>query len=149
MLHLEPLGVDVPTHRPMWRHPRAVSTFRRFSTFASIGVLAAMVYAAALYFAVKVEGASVFLGSCFAFACGIPVSYFGNRRLTYSSRNAVPMELTRFLVAQGGNLIFTSAIVATLSSRLALPLYLSTILAYGIAPIMTWILFEVWVYKKR
>ncbi|MBK8963459.1 MAG: GtrA family protein [Candidatus Competibacteraceae bacterium] len=53
------------------------------------------------------------------------------------------------LVVQAINLILTSAIVHFMMGRFALPTYTGVIVAFIAAPIISFILFEVWVYRQR
>jgi putative flippase GtrA len=127
----------------------SVRMLLRFPIFAGVGILAAVAYAIVMYVCVKRFELPIFWGSVFAFASGIPISYYGNRRLTYQSENDVPSEISRFFVAQFVNLLATSTVVAVATECLSLPLYGSVALSYVTAPCITFLLFEIWVYKEH
>lgn len=117
--------------------------------FAGIGVISGLTYAAVLYATVKLFAFPVFLGSVAAFSTSIPISYFGNRLLTYKSLNPVPGEAARFFAVQVLNLCITSGVVHLVSASLHAPLYVGVFVAFICAPVVSFILFEYWVYRQR
>lgn len=108
-----------------------------------------MVYAIILVFSVDVLKLPSFFGSVIAFIIAIPVSYFGNRWVTYRSNNVLAPEAFRFLIVQAINLVLTSAVVHFMMEQFALPTYTGVIVAFIAAPIISFVLFELWVYRQR
>jgi putative flippase GtrA len=123
--------------------------YRKLLGFVTFGGLAGGVYAAVLAISVDFLGWSVFIGSAVAYALAIPVSYFGNRWVTYRSRNVMAFEAFRFVVVQVINLVLTSAVVHVSMEQFALPTYAGILVAFLAAPVISLILFEVWVYRQR
>lgn len=123
--------------------------YRKILGFVGFGALAGATYALILVVGVDVLRAPTFLASSTAFALAIPVSYFGNRLVTYRSRNIVGPEFARFLVVQVANLLITSGIVHVVTERLSLPSYAGIAVAFVSAPVVSLILFELWVYRQR
>jgi len=122
---------------------------RKILAFLLVGGLAAAVYAAALILLVDGLGLPLFAGSALAFAIAIPVSYFGHRLVTYRSRNVVAPEAARFIVVQVANLVITSAIVHFAGTRFGLSTQAGVLVAFVAAPIVSFVMFEVWVYRQR
>ena len=123
--------------------------YRKPLGFLTFGALAGGTYAVVLVIAVDHLGMPMFLGSVLAFALAIPVSFLGNRWVTYRSRNMAGPELLRFIVVQVANLVITSAIVGFVTNRLALGTYVAVLVAFAAAPIVSFVLFEIWVYRQR
>lgn len=123
--------------------------YLRFLRFGLVGLFCAAVYFGVLEISVKYWDFPVFWGSAAAFAAGIPVSYFGNRLITYKSTNKAPREFARFLTAQLINLVVTSSAVAFASHHFGLPLYMGAFLSFVLAPCVTFLMFEIWVYNPR
>ena len=123
--------------------------YRKILGFITFGTLAGATYAGVFIVAVDRLEFSAFVASVLAFAIAIPVSYFGNRWVTYRSRNMVGPEVLRFVTVQVANLFITSAIVHLASARLALSARADVVVAFVAAPIVSFVLFEVWVYRQR
>jgi len=126
-----------------------LSRYRKILGFMTFGALAGATYAGVFMVAVDRARLPTFAASVLAFAVAIPVSYFGNRWVTYRSRNVVGPEVVRFVVVQVANLFITSAIVHFASERLALTPAAGVVVAFVAAPIVSFILFELWVYRQR
>jgi putative flippase GtrA len=122
---------------------------RKLVGFAFFGALAGATYAGALILLVERLRMPVFLASVLGFAIAIPVSYFGNRWVTYRSRNVMGPEALRFLVVQVGNLLITSLIVHFATGRFQLSSFAAVAVAFVAAPIVSFVLFELWVYRQR
>ena len=123
--------------------------YRKPLGFITFGGLAGLVYAVILIFSVDIIGVPTFIASVIAFTLAIPVSYFGNRWVTYRSSNVLASEAIRFIVVQAINLLLTSAVVYFMMNWLALPTYIGVIVAFLAAPIISFILFELRVYRQR
>jgi putative flippase GtrA len=123
--------------------------YRKLLGFVTFGGLAGLVYAVILVMSVDILGIPTFIGSIIAFALAIPVSYLGNRWVTYRSNNVLASEAARFIVVQVINLVLTSAVVHFVMERFALPTYVGIAVAFLAAPIISFILFEMWVYRQR
>ncbi len=123
--------------------------YRKILGFITFGGLAGMVYAVILVASVDAFGLPIFLGSVIAFALAIPVSYFGNRWVTYRSNNMLASEVYRFLVVQTLNLVLTSVVVHFMIEWFGLPTYTGVIVAFIAAPVISFVLFELWVYRQR
>lgn len=123
--------------------------YRKLLGFVTFGGLASLVYAVILIISVDILGIPTFIGSVVAFALAIPVSYLGNRWVTYRSNNVLASEAVRFIVVQLINLVLTSVVVHFVMEWFALPTYVGIVVAFLTAPIISFVLFEVWVYRQR
>lgn len=121
---------------------------RKLLGFITFGGLAGLTYAVIMVISVDFLGVSTFIGSVIAFALAIPVSYFGNRWVTYRSKNMLAPEAIRFIIVQGINLVLTSGIVHFMVNWFVLPTYIGVIVAFVAAPAISFILFELWVYRQ-
>ena len=124
-------------------------SYRKILSFATFGVLAGAVYALIYVLLTGQFKAPVFLASLIAFLLATPVSYFGNRWVTYRSRNVLGPESARFLAVQGFNLVLTALVVHVASKLFTLSTMGEIIVAYVSAPIVSFILYELWVYRQR
>jgi putative flippase GtrA len=129
--------------------PGILKAPRKLVGFALFGALAGATYAVVLVVLVERLRMPVFLASALGFAIAIPVSYLGNRWVTYRSRNMMGPEALRFVVVQVGNLFITSLIVHVASGRFQLSPFAGVAVAFVAAPIVSFILFELWVYRQR
>lgn len=123
--------------------------YRKILGFVTFGALAGMLYALILIVSIDLLEMPTFFGSVIAFVLAIPVSYFGNRWVTYRSNNVMASELSRFIVVQMINLVLTSAVVHFMMEHFALPTYVGIIVAFIAAPTISFVLFELWVYRQR
>ncbi|SEC60910.1 Putative flippase GtrA (transmembrane translocase of bactoprenol-linked glucose) [Rhizobiales bacterium GAS191] len=126
-----------------------MATCRKYFTFAFFGGLSGVVYALVLMACVDHLKMQPLLGSIIAFSIAIPVSYFGHRLLTYRSRNVMPAEAARFVVAQIVNLVITSVVVHVTMKAFHLPTYGGGVVGIATAPLVSFVLFEQWVYRQR
>ena len=126
-----------------------MSRFGRFIRFGSVGIICAGVYFVILSLCIERLGWPTFISSSAAFAAGIPISYFGNRVFTYHSENKALSEFGRFMTTQVGNLIFTSVVVAFTIDFIGLALYWGALVSFVVAPCVTFLIFELWVYRER
>lgn len=122
---------------------------RKLLGFVTFGGLAGLTYAVILVISVDILRIPTFISSMIAFALAIPVSYFGNRWVTYRSKNVLASEAIRFIIVQGINLVLTSGIVHFMVKWFALPTYIGVIVAFVAAPAISFILFELWVYRQH
>jgi len=123
--------------------------YRKILGFMTFGALAGATYAGVFVLGVERVKLPTFGASVLAFAVAIPVSYFGNRWVTYRSRNVLGSEALRFIVVQVANLFITSAIVHFVGKRLGLSAGADVVVAFVAAPIVSFVLFELWVYRQR
>lgn len=123
--------------------------WRKVASFVVFGLLAGGVYAVLLILLTDKLKLPVFVASIVAFAIAIPVSYLGNRWVTYRSRNMPGPELVRFLTVQGANVFITSAIVQAATAYFNASTRVGILVAFIAAPIVSFILFEIWVYRQR
>lgn len=123
--------------------------YRKLRGFITFGSLAGAVYAVIFVVSVDILGVPTFIGSVIAFTLAIPVSYLGNRWVTYRSNNVLASEAARFVTVQVTNLILTSAVVHFVMERFALPTCVGVVVAFLAAPIISFVLFEFWVYRQR
>jgi putative flippase GtrA len=119
------------------------------ASFLGFGLLAGAAYAVVFILLARNLGLPVFVASIVAFAVAIPVSYLGNRWVTYRSRNLPGPELVRFLTVQGVNIFVTSAIVQVATAYFDASTYVGVIVAFMAAPIVSLVLFEIWVYRQH
>jgi putative flippase GtrA len=124
-------------------------SFRKILSFATFGVLAGAVYALVYAWLAAHVWLPVFVASLLAFVVAMPISYFGNRRVTYRSRNMLGPESLRFLAVLAFNLVLTAFVVHVASSLFALSTMAQVIVAYVSAPVVSFILYELWVYRQR
>jgi len=122
--------------------------YKKIIRFGFIGILSSATYAL-IFLALKNSyHLPIFSISAISFLAAIPISYFGNRWLTFKSYNKINAELPRFFGVQIINLICTSGLVDVVSNYFKLPTILEIMVAFIIAPIMSFILYEIWVYKQ-
>ncbi|HEX2545414.1 MAG TPA: GtrA family protein [Ramlibacter sp.] len=124
-------------------------SFRKILSFAAFGVLAGAVYAVVYAWLAMRFTLPVFVASLVAFIVAAPVSYFGNRRVTYRSQNLLGPESLRFLAVQAINVVTTAFVVHVASTLFALSTMAQVVVAYISAPIVSFILYELWVYRQR
>jgi putative flippase GtrA len=124
-------------------------SYRKILSFATFGVLAGAVYAVIYAWLARHLQLPVFVASLIAFLVATPISYFGNRWVTYRSRNVLGPESARFLAVQAFNLVLTSLIVHVATKLFALSTMAEIIVAYVSAPIVSFVLYELWVYRQR
>ena len=122
---------------------------RKLVGFGAFGALAGGVYALVLVLLAERAHLALFLASGLAYAAAIPVSYFGNRKVTYQSRNRLSGEAVRFLAAQLVNLVVTSAVVHLATQYFSLSDREGIVTAFVAAPLVSLIMFELWVYRQR
>ncbi len=123
--------------------------YRKLLGFLAFGLLAGLTYAVALILSVSFFKIPTFVGSVIAFALAIPVSYLGNRWITYRSTNMLAPEAARFIVVQLINLVLTSVVVHFVIERFAMSAYVGIVVAFFTSPIISFVLFELWVYRQR
>jgi putative flippase GtrA len=123
-------------------------TLRKVLSFSIFGAMAGAVYAAVFYWATVRAAIPVFLGSLIAFLVATPISYFGNRLVTYKSRNVLGPESVRFVAVQSFNLVVTSLIVHVASKLFTLTTFTEIIVAFVAAPMVSFVLYELWVYRQ-
>lgn len=121
---------------------------RKVLGFVVSGTMAGGVYALVLVLVSNHLHIPVFFASLLAFCAAIPVSYFGNRWISYRSRNVIGAEMSRFIVVQVFNLLITSAMVHFAIQFFALSTYAGIVIAFIAAPIVSFVLFELWVYRQ-
>lgn len=124
-------------------------SYRKIVSFATFGVLAGAVYAVVYAWITQHLDLPVFLSALVAFLVATPISYFGNRWVTYRSRNVLGPESFRFLVVQVFNLVLTALIVHVASKLFRLSTMAEIIVAYVSAPIVSFVLYELWVYRQH
>jgi putative flippase GtrA len=123
---------------------------RKVLGFLACGALAGATYASAFVVISDQFGMPPFFASVLAYMIAIPVSYFGNRWVTYRSRNMMAAEALRFMVVQVSNLFLTSAIAHLLSELVGFsPRATGVVVAFLVAPLVSFVLFEIWVYRAR
>lgn len=123
--------------------------YRKIFGFVASGALASGAYAVLYAWATLYAGMPVFFGSLFAFLLATPVSYFGNRWITYRSRNVMGPESLRFLTVQLINLVVTAFVVHAASKLFALTTTSQIVVACVSAPLVSLVLYELWVYRQR
>ena len=123
-------------------------TARKIIGFSFFGVLAGGAYALVYYWVSSNSNLPVFLNTLISFTVAMPISYCGNRWFTYQSNNILKFESLRFISVQFGNLLLTSLIVHLTSEIFMITIEVQIFLAFISAPIVSFLLFELWVYRQ-
>jgi putative flippase GtrA len=123
--------------------------WRKILSFALFGCAASATYAALFYWATVHAGMPVFAGSLFAFLLSTPVSYLGNRWVTYRSKNRMGTETLRYLAVQFFNMVVTASIVHAASKLFGLKTLTEIVVAIVTAPTVSFVLYELWVYRQH
>jgi len=122
--------------------------FRKIIRFGLVGLLSGAVYAIIFLLLKHKLEIPVFWASSLSFLISIPISYFGNRWLTYGSNNKIKTEALRFFGVQVINLLCTSSIIYILSIYFNLSTFWEIVTAYLVAPMLSFVLYEIWVYRQ-
>ena len=122
---------------------------RQMYLFAFIGLLASASYAAIFNLLLSFSELNIMLCSMAAYTLSTPISYFGNKWQTFSSKNPVRSELLRYLIAQLGVAAAISTIVGLAYLYLELTPAWCTLIAVCCAPVLSYLLYSRWVYKTR
>jgi putative flippase GtrA len=84
-----------------------------------------------------------------AYAIGIAVSYFLNRRWTFRADGTHRREFPRFLAAHLGALVLSSILLQLGVSLLGLPLMVCFILVTGVTTVVNFVVQRFWVFTPR
>ncbi len=120
--------------------------FRQVGSFGIIGILATIVHAAIFSITANL-GLVVDLANVLAFLCALPISYFGNARLTFRvvpdwrmARRFIGMSLLGFAL---------NALNVRLVAGLGLPWAVSLPGMLVVVPVLSFGISRLWVYTPR
>jgi len=134
--------------RNIMRNCYLLSKYRKPIGLLMFGALAGGVYVCVMTIMVSYFNRSIFFGSVVGYMFGFPISYLGNRHISYKSKNPIGREAFRFLMAQIVNLLLTSLAVQSICSMYSCRSYVAGLIGVICAPIISVILFECWVYRQ-
>lgn len=123
-------------------------TCRKIVGFIVFGSLASTIYAVTFSCLTYQTRLPVFIYSIIYFLVATPISYLGNRWITYRSKNVLGPESLRFIAVQSSNLVMTSLLVHVISTIFPLSTIAKIAVAVIFAPIVSFILYEIWVYRE-
>lgn len=119
---------------------------RRWIRFGLIGGLATLTYFLLGVLFVTVWNMSLLIGNALAYVISFAVSYLGQSRFTFQSRDKDSVRLPRFAAAQLIGLGLNSFIVEA-CSRLGINYEISMIVASASVPIVVYLLCKFWVFR--
>ncbi|SMH49680.1 GtrA family protein [Mesorhizobium australicum] len=121
---------------------------RRLTAFVGIGAfntIAFFLISTALF---QWAGLSATACGYIAYAVLVPVSFFGHRRITFSSNGAIAREWLKFCVIQAVNLAIVGVATAFAESGL-IPGWVSFALISVLIPALNFVIFQLWVFSGR
>lgn len=121
---------------------------RRLTAFVGIGAfntIAFFLISTALF---QWAGLSATVAGYIAYAVLVPVSFFGHRRITFSSNGAITREWLRFCVIQAVNLAIVGVVTAFAESGY-MPGWVSFALISVLIPALNFVIFQLWVFSGR
>ncbi len=121
---------------------------RRIAAFVGIGAVntaAFFLLSNALH---EFVGLGVVVSGYLAYAVLVPVSFFGHRRITFSSTGSISREWIRFCVIQAINLVVIG-VVTTFSESGAIPGWLAFAAISVLIPMLNFVIFQLWVFSRR
>ena len=122
--------------------------YRKILNFIFFGALAGITYTLVYYWLTLNSSLSVFLNSTVSYLIAMPISYCGNRWFTYQSKNKIEFESLRFIIVQILNILITSLLLHITNAIFYTSTVVQIILAFISAPIISFLLFEFWVYRQ-
>jgi putative flippase GtrA len=132
--------------RPPMNDSRA--KVRQLATFAAVGLFNTLGY---ILFA---NGAHLYLhldqtmAAYFAYAIMVPLSFFGHRRLTFSSDGPISTEWLKFCLVQATNLLVIWCVTMT-SSHANVAGWVAFAVISVLIPVSNFVIFQLWVFAKR
>lgn len=118
----------------------------RWVRFGIIGGAATLTYFLLGLLFVKFLSWPLLPGNAAAYLLSFVVSYLGQSRWTFQSKNNDLRELPKFAFAQLAGLIVNS-IVIDICARLNIIYEISMLIATAVAPIFVYILCKIWVFR--
>jgi len=121
---------------------------RRIAAFASIGAFNTVAFFLISTGLFQWAGLSAIVAGYVAYAVLVPVSFFGHRRITFSSDGAITAEWVRFCVIQAVNLAIVGVLTAFAESG-HIPGWVSFALISVLIPALNFVIFQLWVFSGR
>ena len=78
----------------------------------------------------------------------MPLNYMGHRRATWRSAAPKRQEVQRFVLAHGVTMLACTALMAVVNGGLGWPYWTGSALIIVLAPVMNFVLFELWVFTQ-
>lgn len=125
---------------------RRTELFRQVGSFGLIGILATLVHAA-VFSATASLGLAVDLANLVAFFCALPVSYFGNARLTF--RVAPDWRMAARFIGMSLLGFGLNALNVRLVAAYGLPWAASLPGMVLVVPVLSFAVSRLWVYTRR
>jgi putative flippase GtrA len=124
-------------------------TLPKLVRFALVGGIASLTYAVCVLMLSSQFGMHPVVSSVVGYSISLLVGFVGQRSLTFRSRARVKVDIIRFLVAQGLNLLIVSALISA-SMELRSGNYLWGLMIALIAiPLLNFAMLNWWVFKEQ
>lgn len=121
---------------------------RELTSFASIGILATLLYAFLAWLAIDLWQLQPAVGSVLAYICSATFSYLGHRYLTFRSKSKPAAEIRRFIFLTFVG-ITASTLLMQIGSEINVP-SLALIVAITICiPVINYAALKFWVFRQQ
>lgn len=84
-----------------------------------------------------------------SYACLIPVSFFGHRRITFGSNGPVSREWAKFCLIQLTNLLIIGGVTQATETFPILSGWVSFAVISILIPVLNFVVLQVWVFSKK
>jgi putative flippase GtrA len=122
--------------------------FARLVRFGIVGVLVALVYAAATALLVSRYGVAPLTASLAGYAIALPFSFLGHRGFSFRSQGRAHVEAPRFLVGQAINLTVTVLAMRGATAGLHVSYLWGVAATIVLAPLANFLLMHFWVFGR-
>jgi len=116
--------------------------------FGLVGATSAITYFAAVVLLVEVFYYEPVNASIFGYAISLPVSFLGQKILTFRSKGNIIGEVNRFIVTHTIGVITMYSTMWLAFNILELPFWVGTVLGTMLVPLLSYVLFNFWVFKN-
>lgn len=127
---------------------RSADRRARLIRFGVVGGATSLAYGVLV--AVQVEGLhlSAPVAAALSYLGLMPLNYLGHRRATWRSAAPRRPEVQRFVLAHGVTMLACTALMAVVNGGLGWPYWAGSALIIVLAPVMNFVLFELWVFTR-
>jgi putative flippase GtrA len=119
----------------------------RLIRFGCIGALASAVYAVGVVALVDGLGLAATVSSALAYLIAVPVSFLGQKHVTFGSGGEVRRELPRFLAVQVVNLAAAALIMQLVTGALGMSHLIGMLAVIAVIPALTYVLLSILVFE--